>query len=482
LLRRLLVVGLAMAGGLLLAVLLPARATAAPIAAPQQLRLVNYYPAHNGWTYMWSRWDPAQIDRDFGLIASLDANAVRVIVQPSAFGFPDPNPAAQTKLDTVIALAAAHGLSVQLTLFDWWTDYKRIPKSKRWVRELLQRYAGDSRIAAVELRNELDPSNATAVTWAVAMLPYLRTILPGVPLTLSVDANDSVRKLTLLKSELGTSQPDFWSYHYYDKPELAYQAFAAAQAAVAPTPLFVGETGYHPGDSDPPVEKRADLEDEQVRYFRTISAATSLLALPPAAPWILLDFARGGTPRRMNSAEYTFGLFHIDGTPKPVVASIRAAFDSNQPDPFFNGGFELAGPALWRRRGAATFARDTTVFHEGIASESIGALGASKTFRASLSTIPPVPWVVPGATMTLSAWVRGDRVTGTNEIVIRYYDQSRNQIAEGDSEPIAQGTTDWAQVTLQTVVPPAASYVRIMLTSDGNAGRVWFDDVEIAQS
>jgi hypothetical protein len=282
-----------------------------------------------------------------------------------------------------------------------------------------------------------------------------------------------------LKQALGTSQPDFWSFHYYDKPELAYAAFAAAQAAVAPAPVFVGETGYHPGDSDPPVQKRSDREDEQLRYFRTIAAATTMLGLPPAAPWILFDFARAATPVPMRGPEYNFGLFRVDGTPKPAADAVRAAFESAQADPFFNGGFEQAGPALWRRRGAATFAQDTAVFHGGAASESIGALAGHKTFRAALTTIPPVPWVQAGQTLTLTAWARGEDATGTTEISLVYYDGGRHQIGQGDSLPLAGGTTDWAPLTLQTVVPPTASYVRIVLSSDGNGGRVWFDDVSL---
>jgi hypothetical protein len=478
-LRRLLVGGLASLCLCLLLLSAAPDAGAARLAAPAQLRLVNYYPAQNGWTYMWERWHPEQIDRDFGLIAGLQANAVRVIVQPAAFGFPRPTAEAAARLDTVISLAAAHGLSVELTLFDWWTDYRKVDKSKRWVRALLQRYAGDDRLACVELRNEIDPNDANAVAWARTMLPYLHAVLPGVPTTISVGANDGVKQMWTLKDRLGTSQPDFWSFHYYDKPELAVSAFAAAKAAVAPTPVFIGETGYHPGDSDPPVHKLADREDEQLRYFRTITAATAMLGLPPVAPWILLDFSPTGTPVRMPPPEYTFGLFRIDGTPKPAAEAVRASFASAQADPFFNGGFEQPGPALWRRRGAASFAQDTSVFHSGTASTSIGAIAGRKTFGATLSAIPPVPWVTGGETLSLSAWMRGENGTGTSRISLRYYDSARHQIAQGDSAPFPAGTTDWTQVTLVTVVPANASYVRIILSSDGNSGRVWFDDVTL---
>lgn len=454
-------------------------AGAAAFLVPAELRLVNYYPARNGWTYMWERWDPAQIDRDFALIAGLHANAVRVIVQPASFGFPQPRPDVQARLDHVVRLAASHGLAVQLTLFDWWSDYRRIERSKRWARLLLQPYAGDPRIAAVELRNEIDPLDPGAVAWARVLLPYLHAVLPGVPTTISVGANDGVRQMWTLKEALGpAAQPDFWSFHYYDKPELAAAAFAAARAAVAPTPVFVGETGYHPGNSDPPVRTRADREDEQVRYFKTIAAATSRLGLPPVAPWILLDFTRRGTPVRMNPAEYTFGLFRADGSAKPAAAAVRAAFTSPEPDALFNGGFE-EGTACWRQRGAAVFDHDLAVFHGGGTSMTLTGVGGRATNRATLSTIPPVPWVTEGEPLTLSVWARGENATGTTVASIRFYDGQRRQIAEVETGALPPGTTDWTQLELRTVVPPAASYVRILLGSDANRGRVWFDDVAL---
>ena len=49
------------------------------------LKEVNYYPASGGWTYMWTRFDPKSIDRDFGRIRGLGANTVRIIIQPTVF-------------------------------------------------------------------------------------------------------------------------------------------------------------------------------------------------------------------------------------------------------------------------------------------------------------------------------------------------------------------------------------------------------------
>ena len=87
--------------------LLASGAGAAGGDAPAQLKMINYYPARAGWAFMWQRWDPATIGRDFARIESLNANTVRVIVQAETFGFPTPSPLYLGRLAQVVDLAAA---------------------------------------------------------------------------------------------------------------------------------------------------------------------------------------------------------------------------------------------------------------------------------------------------------------------------------------------------------------------------------------
>jgi hypothetical protein len=471
------------AGSLLLA----SGAGAARLDAPAQLKLVNYYPARDGWAYMWQRWHPATIDRDFARIQWLNANTVRVIVQAEAFGFPNPSPVYLDRLASVIGLAAAHGLDVELTLFDWWFEYDRLPASKRWARAMVGPYAGDDRVAAIELKNEIDPGDAHAMRWASAMVPFLQRIDGGIPVTLSVTGTNLAARIDAAKAALGGVEPDFWSVHYYDKPELAPEILGAAKEAAAPTPLYVGETGYFDGDSDPAVRKSADRDDEQVRYLRSLNAATSLLGLPQPAPWILSDFTPAAARTRLPAVEYRFGLFRTNGRPKPAAAEVRAIFGGPSPDLSFDAGFEQVEPGLptpepafWRRRGAAGFALDSTVAHSGASSVSLSGIGGYPTRRALLWTQPPAPWVAPGDHVTLTAWARGAAVTGANRISLVFYDGVRRLLARTSSQPLAAGTTDWTQLTAEADAPPGATYVRIEITSNADVGTAWFDDVALA--
>jgi endo-1,4-beta-mannosidase len=292
----------------------------------RDLKEVNYYPAAASHTYMWSRFDPTVIDRDFARIRALGANTVRIFIQPDVFGFPTVHPVMADRLSEVIGLAAKHSLRVHLTLFDWWSRFTDIDGSKEWVSSLLSRYRDDPRIALVELHNEVNPHDPVAVAWVTRMLPYLSTVLPGTLRTVSI-ASVPPEVFTLFVHELKNSPPDFWDYHYYGPPGDAYSVLNWIKALAAPRPLFVGETGYStdgtPGD-------RAAQEQAQAAYYRAVFTATGELGLPTPAPWILNDFSPGAIPPESGVAHdptvYGYGLFQANGTPKPAAAVVRRAF------------------------------------------------------------------------------------------------------------------------------------------------------------
>jgi endo-1,4-beta-mannosidase len=294
------------------------------------LKEVNYYPAAGGWTYMWSRFDPTAIGRDFARIRALGANTVRIIIQPSVFGFPTVRPVMADRLSEVIGLAAKHSLRVHLTLFDWWSGYTDIHGSKEWVSSLLSRYRDDPRIAVVELKNELDPQSRAAVAWVTTMLPYLSTVLPGTLRTVSTTSVPP-KFFALFTRELKSSPPDFWDYHYYGPAGDAYSLLSRIKALAAPRPLFVGETGYStdaaPGD-------QSAQEQAQAAYYRAVFTAAAALGLPTPAPWTLNDFSSGGIPPESGiadeRAQYGYGLFQLNGTPKPAAAVVSRAFSGRQ--------------------------------------------------------------------------------------------------------------------------------------------------------
>jgi hypothetical protein len=137
----------------------------------------------------------------------------------------------------------------------------------------------------------------------------------------------------LFTDELRNSPPNFWDYHYYGPPADARSVLGRIKALAAPRPLFIGETGYStdatPGD-------RAAREKAQAVYYRAVFTAAAALGLPAPAPWTLNDFFPGAippSPAAHEPAQYGYGLYRLNGTPKPAAAVVRRAFSGTYPTP-----------------------------------------------------------------------------------------------------------------------------------------------------
>jgi hypothetical protein len=474
----------------------------AGVRVPEDIRSISYFPAHGGWTLMWTRFDAEAIDRDLARIASLGANTVRVIVPTGVFGYPVPDATMTARLETVVDLAVRHGLFVELTLFDWWHDYADLAGSRRWVSAVLSPYADDTRIAFVELQNELKPQDVGATEWAAALIPYVRSVVHK-PIGVSVPALDPASDLRLLRGALGSAQPDFYSAHFYWRPELAAAYLEGAKAAVAPLPLRVGETGYStaipyevlPGVPSSPSAREA----EQAYYLRSLAFVTGRLGLPPIAPWILSDFAPEAIPSDDpgvygNPREYRFGLYRVGGEAKPAAAELRTIFSNRDPSRLtgFNGGFEdvvrdesgHSVPAFWRIRRAsnATFSRDASVAHQGRASGRItgGATGTQPD--AAFVIAPPDAAVRPGNQSTVVAFARGSSTCGEVRLALRWFAVDGRAVGGVQSEPLPCGTHGWRRLRTSGVAPSGAAYVGLYLRAAGTVGSAWFDDVSYVRS
>jgi hypothetical protein len=467
------------------------------------LRLVNWFPALGPHDRMWTDFDPGAIDRDLAAVASLHANAVRLIPDARVFTVPSPPEAALDELSRTVALAARHGLRVQLTLFDQFTDYLRIDDSRRWAQAMLTRFRRDPRIAFIELQNEINPGDPEAMRWARALLPDVRTLSGGIPVTVSVDA--PVHNLADLQLALGPAEPDLWDLHYYEPPGSAAAALREAAALVAPRPLLVGEVGYStfPGNrvvpGVPPTPAAQEAYQDYV--LRVLEWAAIGAGLPPAAPWLVNDFpcsectpsgcVAGCSPQvcagcdRLVVADF-FGLFRADGSAKPAAATMAAILDGEHVDRDVNLGFELAAgddPAGWRRvsAGGATLRRDPTVSHRGSASALIArSLGDDPT--APCWAVQPLLRPEAGERYSLSAWARGAAATGRTAAHLLWLDAAGIPTGDAESDPLAAGDTGWTRLEVSSQVPAGTVAAELRICSAENAGSAWFDDVRLEEA
>ena len=145
--------------------MLPAPAWAQPDAGPherrldvpRELRVVSYFPSDAGWTQMWEPWRPQRIAADLRRLRGLNANTVRIVLPAHFLGYPQPEQRYLERLREFVGLAADRGLHVQLTLFDWWGEYRDVAGSKIWARAVLEPYVGDAPQREQRVRQRRDP-------------------------------------------------------------------------------------------------------------------------------------------------------------------------------------------------------------------------------------------------------------------------------------------------------------------------------------
>ncbi|MCU7729313.1 glycosyl hydrolase [Actinoplanes sp. KI2] len=449
------------------------------LAAVQAAKQINYYPSAAGWTKMWTAFDPATVDADLARAAALGANSVRANLFPSIFGYPTPKPEYTAKLAQFVSLAAAHDMTVKLTLFDWWDGYTDITGSSTWAAAVLAPYRYDSRIISIDLQNELHPDNAAAVAWAKQLLPVLRTAAPATPVTISVSASDGTAGLAKLKAALTATPLDYYDFHFYATSERALAILREAQAAVAPTPLVIGETG---------LSSLTSTEGEQAAYLARVFQAAAVAGIRSVAPWTLTDFAAGTIPDSAVAkipAQYQFGLYRTDGTAKPVAAVVKAAWTGTAyPADLLDLGFEnAANQTPWRpylpELGVAT--KTQAVAHTGTWSVSLSNTGKTAAGSPSYRVSPITP-VQPGQKWHAEVYARGNAATGTTQIALSWFDATDKWLGGTSSAALAPGTTGWTKLTVDDVAPAGAASLQVHLKSGANTGTVWFDDVAMSVS
>ncbi|GIE76243.1 hypothetical protein Aph02nite_21930 [Actinoplanes philippinensis] len=448
------------------------------MAAVQTAKSLNYYPSDAGWSAMWTGFDAVKIDADLAKAAGLGADNVRVIVFPQAFGWPTPKPEYTEKLRKFISIAEAHGLTVKVTLFDWWAGYNEVTNSVNWAKSVLAPYVDDSRVIAVELKNEFQPGDAAAVTWIKQVLPAIRAWAPAMPLTLSVDGGTGAPGMAQIKSALSATPLDYYDFHFYGSSERALAEIRKAQAAVAPAPVVIGETG---------VSSAVVSEGEQGAYLARVFRAAAETGVRSVSPWTLNDFASGAIPANSQvsqmPAQYKFGLFRADGSPKFASTVVSSWWTTGTvPNSLLNLGFEAAaGDSPWRvanaDAGAPVIVSD--VARTGAKSARFAGTGRTTAGLPSLVTSPITP-VQAGYRWRAEAYARGVNATGITEIALSWFDVNGKWISQNTSNRLPAGNSSWTKLVVEAAAPAGATSVQLHLKSGDNTGSVWFDDVAVS--
>ena len=454
------------------------------------LRDINYFPSAHSWAGMWTDWDARTVASDLARIKALGGNAVRVTVPTATFGYPRPSATMQQRLAQFAALAHADGIKIQLAIFDGFTSWSDIEGSKVWASQLLAPYANRSDVAFVDLRNELDPSDARQLAWAKRLLPYAEHLMGSVLVTVSKSGGGGAAALCAFKAELAPAAPTFWDWHYYGVEGLAFPFFAQAKSCLAPDPLLIGETGqstYPDGSINALPVSSASYQAYQAYYLRTIETAAAAAGLPAVAPWMLTDLDPAGAPPQPTAREYYYGVYSANGVAKPAAATLAAYFGGRPVGQDFDGSFEQTIPsdsgqllpALWRTFDptGGRISSDTTVSHSGHASLRMSGTSGNSSQMPGMWVVPVDAGVKPGGLVAASVWAKGTVSTGVNQLSVSFFDANGVYVGQVSSKALSRSSTNWTLLTAEGHAPPKAAYVRIYLKSGNNSGTVWFDDV-----
>ncbi|MEU4426329.1 glycosyl hydrolase [Actinoplanes sp. NPDC024001] len=460
-----------------------AATTAAPtmadrMAAVKVAKSLNYYPSDAGWSAMWTNFNATRIEQDMAKIAALGADNVRVIVFPQAFGYPQPKTEYTEKLRKFISIADAKGLTVKVTLFDWWAGYTDVANSVTWAKAVLAPYVNDPRVIAVEVKNEFQPNDTAAVTWVRQVIPAIRAAAPAMPLTLSVDGATGAAGMAKIKAELTATPLDYYDFHFYGNSERSLAEIRKAQAAVAPSPIVIGETG---------VSSAVVSEGEQAAYLARVFRAAKEAGVGSVSPWTLNDFSTGAIPS--NSivstlpAQYKFGLYRANGTAKLAASVVRTAWTTGtMPNSFLNLGFEAAEvDSPWRENQPQAGAGVVTTDMPRNGTKSIKFAGTTRTSAGLPSVVTaPITPVQAGYRWRAESFARGINATGTTEMSLSWFDVNGKWLGQNLSNRLPAGNTTWTKLVIEATAPAGATSVQLHLKSGDNTGTVWFDDVAMS--
>ncbi|HTP10265.1 MAG TPA: cellulase family glycosylhydrolase [Anaerolineae bacterium] len=287
---------------------------------PFYLRGFNYYPRHAPWEAFLTDANLTEVAQELDLIAKAGFNTLRIALwyDPLFTCAPEdatPNASGFAKLDAFIKLVRERDLKLIVTLNDLpdfyyrpvYTDYARYDAQTAFI---INRYRGESAILAWDLRNEPDldfgadgrppVASPEAVTkWLTHVAEIVRQHDQHHLVTIgwwgdATTANESV---------------DFLSFHHWtDAPQLAQRIKALLSASNKP--IVLEEVGYPAWNQD--------SETRQAQLLQEVLSTAEKSSLAGWLIWTAFDFVP--PPGQAPSAEYSFGLWRADLTPKPALS------------------------------------------------------------------------------------------------------------------------------------------------------------------
>jgi hypothetical protein len=490
---------------------------------------VSYTPVHNAGYPMWIHYDGngPQYQADMATAKSLGFNTVRIFLaaKSGVFDFPSPTKAELGKLTNLGDRAKEVGVKLHINLFDFWSMFGHIAQSKEWATAILGAVPDVASLAAqIEVKNEVKFASTgayvdgfdsgwpagqpkkdvtighAAIVWAQEMIPYIRTLVPGVPITISTTTDNRyfpgnpVADLeAFVKAVKHTkAAPDWYNQHIYTgtTPGLIYHYLQQAVSAVKGSgrSLIVGETGCTSAASG--TQGLLQAQQQEADFLHACRWYCAQAGIPDPAPWILFDLE----PSEQFTSGNTFGLYNTShkiklagkmyeaippGTTVPAIPINGTMRGGNQPDT--NGN---ALPPRWylykgdKNNQPITSAIDTVDTFKGNPSIALSKYEGTRTGETApaLMTNPiTAPLTVPGRTYAWTAYLKASGSYGQVALAVSWYGENSANLGSTTGAPLKL-TGSFAQHSLKSTAPAGALYAKLAVTvrNDTNkAGSVW---------
>lgn len=484
---------------------------------------IKYFPIVNAGFEMWMSYDGPEYEADMRLAKDLGFNSFHVFLaaRPGVFDFPNPT---QTELNKLIDLynrSKTVGIKLGITLFDHWVagngqnPYGQIAGSRTWAKAVIGALPDLANLSGIEVKNEIKLTGASAyrpssgfdsgwpsssprygqvgqvaTVWIRQMIPYVRSIAPGLPVTTSTTGDPTTDLAAFVAAVRNTeAAPDWYDWHCYtgNNPGLIYIRLRSAINVVGGAgPLYIGETGC----SSQPTGNQTALQGQQTEadYVQAIRWYCAKLRLPEPTQWILFDML----PSKVQfTSGNRYGLYNTKGAiklsgkmyraippgstvpPVPVNGTMQGG---NQPDADGNG----LPPRWYLYKGnnndqPITSAIDRVNTYQG--NPSVLLTGSANTPPAqdapALMTNPiTAPILVVGRTYTWAAYLKGSGSYGQPALEVSWFNENEVQLGSTKGEQLTL-TNSFTRYALQATAPAGAVYAKVLVKTPGNAGSIW---------
>ncbi len=462
------------------------------------LYTISYYAPATAWEQFWRQWPVtrSRMDQDLEHIHDLGANTVRLFVHPYVWGYPNPTPMALQQFEEALTLIDQHGLQAQITLFDCWSEWDDITGSTAWLNQVLANHRDDPRIALWELRNEVRMDEPAVQNWIRELLPVLNSLAGDTRTTVSVNR---AAWLVDLHELTAASPPDLYSLHWYPDMRLWTQPFPGvlrfAVDTVGADRLRLGEFG---------VSTYAYSAATQERLYQDVLYYAHQAGIRHIGVWTLTDFPHGTAQcpgSQIGDNQWYFGLYRLDGSPRPAAATLRQAFGGQMPDTpaefgLDNGTFEdfyhppdrIANWEVWQQDDPTddtlhgTLVQDCRMARSGHCAARFTAPPNSLSGMVSAPGLP----VTHQNSYSARAYIRTSDTQGRTRLTLAWFDGSRNWLGNTESAYVEGGTENgWYELRIDAVRPPPETiYARLYVQrfTEQADTTLWIDDVQVWQA